>query len=519
MATGSGLLGVALALVAAEGPTSVNDEVTNYQVRILTLDGLDWRTSSYARLQPVARQGTSNVWTADKALAASLAERARAASPYHRITAVGEAELTKADSIHYIASMDRVADGPIDQSSAIAFMPHPEKLEERFSIRVGGRKLDQGILARIALEDTHVDVIHEVKQSEVLKAPATQAKGPRTPAEVGHDILQVVLTPGVADPRQRIATSIQIPEVTRARVEGEWLIPNDGVLLVSLGVKTAADDQGKAVVRERVAVIEATAGPNFPAAGTTTVLTAPSPSMPAMPTSIDVARLAPATVPARSLPQPVAPDGTPVELPPLPEALASADLDRIKPEPNQPSPQAPVLSTPTADAALARTGFDAAPPAPLRPDFAPKAPAPVESVKLSEVIKELADSGIEIDFDVETKLTPMGKHTLDLCDADTPFCPADARELKAKPVAGGMKLAPSGKSQVGVTVKDADGLVILDGATNLDEVLKNPGKTETTLIPLSGPFSLELKATVVPTRPSDPSRTAEKKGEAPATRR
>ena len=515
MATGSGLLGVALALVAAERPMSDNDEVTNYQVRILTLDGLDWRTSSYARLQPVARQGTSSVWTADKALAASLADRARACSPYHRITAVGEAELTKADSVHYIASMDRVADGPIDQSSAIAFMPHPEKLEERFSIRVGGRKLDQGILARIALEDTHVDVIHEVKQSEVLKAPATQAKGPRTPAQVGHDILQVVLTPEVADARQRIATSIQIPEVTRARVEGEWLIPNDGVLLVSLGVKTAADDQGKAVVRERVAVIEASAGPNFPAARTTTVLTAPSPTMPV---SIDMARLVPATVPARSLPQPVAPDGTPVELPPLPEALASADLDRINPEPSQPSPQSPVLSTPTADAALARTGFDAAPPAPLRPDFAPKASAFFETVKLSEVIKELTESGVKLDIDVATTPSGAAQTACEHCDADTPFCPAEARELKAKPVAGGMKLAPSGKSQVSVTVKDGD-LVILDGATNLDDVLKNPGKTETTLIPLSGPFSLELKVTVVPTRPSDPAKTAEKKGEAPANRR
>ena len=56
MAMGSGL--VALAMLAAEGQSCSPDETTTFQVRVLTLDGLEWRTSSYYRLQPVARQGS-----------------------------------------------------------------------------------------------------------------------------------------------------------------------------------------------------------------------------------------------------------------------------------------------------------------------------------------------------------------------------------------------------------------------------------------------------------------------------
>ena len=538
MAMGSGLL--ALALLAAEGPSCPPDESTTFQVRVLTLDGLEWRTSSYSRLQPVARRGSSAIWTADRALAAILTEKARSATTYGKIMALGEASLTRAEPVNYIASMDRYADGPMNQSTAIAFMPRPEQIDERFAIRVSGRKLDQGILTRIALEETHVDVIHGVPQTESLKP---SVKSDRTPTEVGREVLNVLLStnPTPSGPTS-ITSSVQIPEVTQARVEGEWLIPNDGVLLVSLGVKTAADDQGMAVVRERVAVIEATAGTNFPSAPRTMAEVGP-PTSPG-----PFARLASPALPGRSLPQPVEPDGSLADLPPLPEGLASADLDRIKPDPDQPSPQAPILSAPETDPALTRTGYDAAPPAPKRSNLLAKGGAEERLALLAEAFDALAKGDLSVEYDVRTidaasrpeerlrafamvlEAFTKGLYSLEddgdsedpkapkpaseRCDVASTFCPADARSMKP----GGLKLAPGRSVQIGVSIDGVDAGRVFDTVADLKEALKTPGRTETTIIPLDGKVSLELKATVVPAS-TEKAMTADKKAETLAPKR
>ena len=246
MTMGSGLL--ALAILAADGPSCPLEGATTFQVRVLTLEGLDWRTSSYSRLQPVARQGTSTIWTADKALVVSLSERARSSTIFGKIVSTNDASLTRCEAVNYVAAVERCAAGPINQSSAIAVLPKPERLDERFAVKLSGRKLDQEDLdpSRF-LEETHVDVIHGVPQTESLLP--SSSKTCRTPAEIGRDVLNVVLAQQPRkDALQSITCSVQVPEISQAKVEGEWLIPNNGVLLVSLGVKTVADDQGKAVV-------------------------------------------------------------------------------------------------------------------------------------------------------------------------------------------------------------------------------------------------------------------------------
>jgi hypothetical protein len=514
MAMGSGLLALTMAMVAADGPSCPPVETTTYQVRVLTLDGLDWRTSSYTRLQPVAHQGTSMIWTADRALAASLADRAKGASPCHTIMAVGEAVMTKAENVNYIASMDRVADGPVNQSSAIAFMPRPEQVEERFSIKVAGRKLDQGVLTRITLEETHIDVIHGVPQTETLVPPA--AKSSKNAAELGREVRDVILTAIPTIPQATsVTSSVQIPEVTRASVTGEWLIPNDGVLIVSLGVKTAADDKGMAVVRERVAVIEACSVTACAEGRGVTVLT-PSNG------PFQHTKLGQPVVPGRSMPEAVDPNGNLVDLPPLPEALASADLDRIKPEPYQPSPQSPSQSAPSSDPALARTSFDAAPTAPKAPTEIQDVDVQVESgsIQLSTILDGLAKAGVKLVVDIDPKEMPKAKAVCEKCDDDLTYCPAAAGSMKAGQVAGGMKLVPESSPQIGVKWKVSDGDLALEADLKMDEALKMPGKTETTVIPLGGNFSLELKATVVPTSPDkEKAKTAVRKDETPASQR
>jgi len=111
-----------------------------------------------------------------------------------------------------------------------------------------------------------------------------------------------------------------VPEVVRATLEGEWLIPNDGVLVASLGAHTLDDGHGKAIVRERLILVEASPVPPR----TTVDLTQAASRVftfvtPARTATIPMPARAPA-MPSRSLPIARHADGTPAPLPPLPEA-------------------------------------------------------------------------------------------------------------------------------------------------------------------------------------------------------
>jgi hypothetical protein len=491
MAMGSGLL--ALALLAADGPSCPSEESTTFQVKVLTLDGLDWRTSSYSRLQPVARQGTSAIWTADRSLAAMLADRASSVAGGCKVVATGETAISQADSVNYVAAMDRVADGPINQSSALAFMPRPERVDERFAIKLAGRKLDQGTLTRLTLEETHVDALHTVPQTESVHSEPTKVS--RNSTELGRDVVKSVVTRTSTETTTSITASVQIPEVSQTRIDGEWLIPKDGVLLISLGVKTVAGDNGKAVVRERVAVVEAVA-----------------PDRPSPFNAQPYSKLSMPQTPMRSLPQSVDSNGSVIDLPPLPESVASADLDRIKPEPNQPSPQAPNVPQAGADPSLARTSYDAAPAAPNPPlADASEPPAEAHMARLKKLQEALAKAGFDLDINVDARdpsdIT-LTKPVCEKCDGDSLFCPSEGKSLAKPEMPGWMKLVGESAGSMGVSVKDAQGIPFLNSVVKLDDALKTPGKTETTVLPLGGQFSLEIKATVVPT----PKATARHNG-------
>ncbi len=58
--------------------------------------------------------------------------------------------------------------------------------------------------------------------------------------------------------------SLELPEIANQEILGEWLIPNGECLLVSFGPHTVADKAGKAVVRERLAFVEADEQPGVP---------------------------------------------------------------------------------------------------------------------------------------------------------------------------------------------------------------------------------------------------------------
>jgi hypothetical protein len=299
--------------------------------------------------------------------------------------------------------MDRVADGATDQSSPGALVPRPDRVEERFSATISGRKLDQGILARVALDESHVKAMHKLKQTETVRVPVRlDVDCDFLPDGLGKIASQLVTNCA----SERLTTSlgvavqeIEVPEISQAKVDGEWLIPNEGVLLVSLGIETVADEKGMAGARERVAVIGAGSIAMSPVAEPARVDAA----LPPVP--YQYSRLPMPPAPARSMPEPLDPNGNLVDLPPLPEAVASADLDRIKPAPNQPSPQTPVFPSPSSavpdrDSELARTSFDAGVPVVKRPPSATWSDAQAQVRLLERAIEALEKASVGIDVDV-----------------------------------------------------------------------------------------------------------------------
>ena len=58
-------------------------------------------------------------------------------------------------------------------------------------------------------------------------------------------------------PIEASRNTIELPEIANQEVLGEWLIPKGDCLVVSFGPHTIADKDGRAVVRERLAFVEA----------------------------------------------------------------------------------------------------------------------------------------------------------------------------------------------------------------------------------------------------------------------
>jgi hypothetical protein len=359
------LLGLlALSLPAAEeAPNRVVSPAIRYDFRVITIDGLDWRRDHFARLQPVATQGGASVWTTGRDVAEALADRDPNALKTPAVAAPSRAAATVFNrATRQVASgVDRMADGPFDHATKVAYTPHYEPIREGFMVTVSGRKLDQGVLTYVVLEETRVAAVHQVTLTESVAAKACCEKE-------------------CAEGCDRVASRIEVPELAHVAVAGEWLIPTDGALVVSLGVQTKADEDGKAVTVERLMLIEAAGVPDptvkqVGLAGVSSTMSVVSnwhldeakeavklpgnahtgaPVGPGIPLPMPMPAM-----PSRSLPQALAADGSPVELPPLPE---SSSVPTALPGSAEPcaSPQAPNRKTPDStpvDVESTRAGF------------------------------------------------------------------------------------------------------------------------------------------------------------------
>lgn len=330
----------ALSMLGAEGPGPQETYPIAYEVRFLKMNGLEWRGTFYSHLQPVATQGGTTVWTSDRETTRKLAETDSRVTKAPRVNAMPRSPVTIVDraSRKVASGVTRLADGPFDHATRVAYTPNYQVLSEGSMITMSGRKLDQGILACVVIDETRVAAVHHVTLTETVGAKGC--------CEAACD---------------KIAPRLDVPEIAHASVEGEWLIPNGGALVVSLGAHTAADETGKAVVSERLVVIEARlVGDDTSNQANLTHESSLDPrphAKPAAAPGVPMPMPMPA-MPSRSMPQARAADGSPMPLPPLPEAPpAPSSLPGTSEPCASPQMPHPKAEPATQDAASTQAGL------------------------------------------------------------------------------------------------------------------------------------------------------------------
>jgi hypothetical protein len=411
-----GWLAVALAALAGAPPAKPAGPDIVYQYRIVEMHGLQWREQAGAGLKPVTSHGAVSVWTAPasflKSLPAGIAKETfatlRVAAP-----SMIPAHITTRKSREFVTQA-----AWIDEAKDLRIKY--ESVRSGMAATVAGRKLDQGILVQLVIEDTDIRSIHTLNVSS--PADASSTRHPIEPANCSAGqascdakpcagCLQSALTavadanvssvprcpllskagrataaPGACDSacpgsghakttdreakqaalksasgaaccaddadnasechgtdaeKTKAAAQVQIPEIGREAVAGEWLIPHGEVLVVSFGPHTIADKDGKAIVREKLALVtaqEADPVPTPSSAATPHELLPPPTMLRNLPKLAAPAPMAVPRIPSRSIPQGVHADGTPAELPPLPddEKLGQPTSESSQP---MPSPQ------------------------------------------------------------------------------------------------------------------------------------------------------------------------------------
>jgi len=188
-------------------------------------------------MQPVTRQEGTAVWSLDPAGFKELLELCQADPRSNVLQApkmtarVGDpARMTSEETHQYVASVKRVADGPPNRSTRLAFEPQLDKVHNGVRVNILSSQLKgQNLFARVVIDENRLVAIHMVKYTE-----AVQPK-PGADPEVSRASFLNRLNPNHGPRAAAINATIQVPEVDSRRVEGEWLIPSDGALLVSLG--------------------------------------------------------------------------------------------------------------------------------------------------------------------------------------------------------------------------------------------------------------------------------------------
>jgi hypothetical protein len=256
-----------------------------FEIREITVASPDWRGKMLARLQPITRQEGVAVWAVDNAALDALLKSCQADARCHvslsprMVAKVGEpVRMTNETTVHYVAHLKRDSDGAPNEGTHVAFVPEMGEVHDGVRVHVTSSRLQGPVLfAKLAIEQNQVLSMLTATYSESIH-PAGRDKA--ADAQVVKTSLIDRIRPE-SPATYALNGSIQVPEVVSRRIEGEWLIPSDGALLVSMG-PTTRRDRGllKQAYQERLIAVTARPAAEAPASAPVAQAPARGPAAP-----------------------------------------------------------------------------------------------------------------------------------------------------------------------------------------------------------------------------------------------
>ena len=210
---------------------------TSYDVRLIHMPAATWRSRVYANCTRLDRQGISTVWALDKQTVTDLElcltsmHADLVSSP--RITALDRdsAVISMKTPKQYVGEIDRVVKTRDGKVEAVAFRPVVETIDDAVSIKCGIDRSTPIPTLSIDLSSSWIGALNVAATVETYEN-----------SKYGKGL---------------IAAQMQLPQIVEAKVRGDFKVPDDCQLLISLGTCSLIDKQGKAIVIERLALIAA----------------------------------------------------------------------------------------------------------------------------------------------------------------------------------------------------------------------------------------------------------------------
>ncbi len=172
----------------------------SFEIRDIRVTSPDWRGKFVVQMQPVSRQEGTAVWSLDPAGFRELLHFCQGDTRCNVLQApkmtvrVGDpAKMTSEETVQYVASLKRLADGPPNQSTRLAFEPQIDRVHNGVRVKVLSSQLkDKNLFARVVIDENRLVAMHTVKYTEVVQPK------PGVDAEVTKASL-----PGSAEPEPR----------------------------------------------------------------------------------------------------------------------------------------------------------------------------------------------------------------------------------------------------------------------------------------------------------------------------
>lgn len=216
-----------------------------FEIRELAMGSPDWRGAMQPMLSPIAREEAVAAWAVDGEGLRRLLEICQADRDSSIILApklaarLGEpVRMTNEEAVQYVAHLKRISDAPPGEGTNVAFQPELADVHEGVRVVLTETRMKGSVL------QAHV----VVQANTVLNMLTTEYEESVGPAEADPGVVKASflqkLNPD-SPQRASIRGTIQVPEVASRRIEGEWLIPSEGAIVVSMGPESNAKIERK----------------------------------------------------------------------------------------------------------------------------------------------------------------------------------------------------------------------------------------------------------------------------------